>query len=279
MCRVVFMRDNKILETRPILPKISKEKREQIKQIIPQKLTPFLCFLYEMLRGRGKHALKLKQRVQNPFTPIFDNQTVLDMVKTVPFWWHSIRFGDTITPGETAERTLVWKTMAFPHDLTGKTVLDIGAWDGYYSFEAERRGAKQVLALEFNPNNAKGFKVGKRLLNSKVDYMILDAHDLDCIKMKFDMINWMGNYYHLHDPIQALNKIYAKLRLGGLLIIEGHILLDGGRVKKLPPDEGHNQSRYLFSIEEIQDRCNLCGFKKTELISTIGNRALFRAYK
>lgn len=85
MCRVVFMRDNKILETRPILPKISKEKREQIKRIIPQKLTPFLWFLYEMLRGRGKHALKLKQRVQNPFTPVFDNQTVLGMVKTVPF--------------------------------------------------------------------------------------------------------------------------------------------------------------------------------------------------
>ena len=33
-------------------------------------------------------------------------------------------------------------------DLSGITVLDIGAWDGFFSFEAERRGAKRVLATD-----------------------------------------------------------------------------------------------------------------------------------
>ena len=33
-------------------------------------------------------------------------------------------------------------------DLAGKTVLDIGAWDGYYSFQAERLGASGVVALD-----------------------------------------------------------------------------------------------------------------------------------
>jgi tRNA (mo5U34)-methyltransferase len=28
-----------------------------------------------------------------------------------------------------------------PENLTGKRVLDIGAWDGWFSFEMERRGA------------------------------------------------------------------------------------------------------------------------------------------
>src|SRR6266436_2822961 len=40
------------------------------------------------------------------------------------------------------------RLLQIPQDLTGKTVLDIGAWDGYFSFEFERRGAKRVLAID-----------------------------------------------------------------------------------------------------------------------------------
>jgi tRNA (mo5U34)-methyltransferase len=32
--------------------------------------------------------------------------------------------------------------------IDGLSVLDVGACDGYYSFEAERRGARDVLALD-----------------------------------------------------------------------------------------------------------------------------------
>jgi len=266
-------------ETRAILPRISHNKREHIKKVIPETLYRFLWFLYEILRGRGRHAILIKQRVENPFLPVLDNSIVLTMIDSVPYWWHTIRFGDAITPGETAERTHVWKIMAFPQSLIGKSVLDIGSWDGYYSFEAERRGADNVVAVEFNPSHARGFKVGKRIIGSDVDYFILDAHEVDCIRMNFDVINWMGNYYHLREPIPTLEKIYSKLRSGGLLIIEGHVLIDGSRVRKLPPDESHDHSRYLFSVEEIQEQCRLCGFRSTEVVSTIGNRALLRAYK
>ena len=61
-------------------------------------------------------------------------------------WWHKIDLGNgMITPGidESAERLRI---MRMPDDLSGMTVLDIGAWDGFFSFEAERRGARRVLA-------------------------------------------------------------------------------------------------------------------------------------
>jgi SAM-dependent methyltransferase len=268
-----------ITETRAILPRISQNKREKIKKFIPRTLYRSLWLLYEILRGRGKHAIQIKQRVEHPFPPVFDNSAVIAMIDSVPFWWHTIRFGDSLTPGETAERTHVWKTMAFPPSLSGKSVLDIGAWDGYYSFEAERRGADKVVAVEFDPGHVSGFKVGKRIIGSDVDYFILDVHVVDCIRMSFDVINWMGNYYHLREPVPTLEKIFSKLNSGGLLIIEGHVLIDGSRVRKLPPDESHNHSRFLFSVEEIEEQCRLCGFRSTEVVSTIGNRALLRAYK
>lgn len=66
------------------------------------------------------------------------------------FWWHSIRLPDgTVTPGERTPDVLEqsWETMRLP-SLAGKTVLDIGAWDGWYSFRAEAEGAARVVALD-----------------------------------------------------------------------------------------------------------------------------------
>ena len=63
-------------------------------------------------------------------------------------WFHSIDLGNgIITPGQVKTFQKV-KTIGIPENLEGKTVLDIGAWDGYFSFEAEKRGAKRVLATD-----------------------------------------------------------------------------------------------------------------------------------
>ena len=63
---------------------------------------------------------------------------------------HSLDLGHgVVTPGATPAVQLCakWDSMGLP-DLRGKSVLDIGAWDGWFSFEAERRGAARVVALD-----------------------------------------------------------------------------------------------------------------------------------
>ena len=63
-------------------------------------------------------------------------------------WFHTIDLGDGIvTPGGTTRRaSSAW--LPSPRDLRGRTVLDVGAWDGFFSFEAERRGAERVVAID-----------------------------------------------------------------------------------------------------------------------------------
>ena len=68
-------------------------------------------------------------------------------------WWHRIQMPDgSYTPGLVVHGSDGgdWPTTRFgmPEDLTGKTVMDVGAWDGFFSFEAEKRGAKYVLAAD-----------------------------------------------------------------------------------------------------------------------------------
>src|SRR5579885_1949886 len=65
-------------------------------------------------------------------------------------WWHSFELPDgTRIDGVHPLPVLRQRIGRFPiaEDLRGKRVLDIGAWDGWYSFEMERRGA-EVLAID-----------------------------------------------------------------------------------------------------------------------------------
>jgi tRNA (mo5U34)-methyltransferase len=80
----------------------------------------------------------------------FTHAEIKSRIAMVPFWWHSIDVGQGITtPGHKTPAHLAteFKTLRLPN-LHKKTVLDIGAWDGFYSFAAESLGADKVTALD-----------------------------------------------------------------------------------------------------------------------------------
>ncbi|MDI1296077.1 MAG: methyltransferase type 11, partial [bacterium] len=65
-------------------------------------------------------------------------------------WFHSFAFPDgTHVDGVKTLNALRQEAdLIFPQSLQGKRVLDIGAWDGFFSFQAEQRGAAEVLATD-----------------------------------------------------------------------------------------------------------------------------------
>src|ERR1700704_4999642 len=75
-----------------------------------------------------------------------DSESLRRRVGEIPFWYHRIELpGDIGTSGENPLHPPSYK---IPEDLTGKRVLDVGAWDGYWSFEACKRGAREVVAID-----------------------------------------------------------------------------------------------------------------------------------
>ena len=65
-------------------------------------------------------------------------------------WFHSHVFpdGEAVRGEKPIEVLRKEADVVFRHGVAGKSVLDIGAWDGWFSFEAERRGASRVLATD-----------------------------------------------------------------------------------------------------------------------------------
>src|SRR5579864_629924 len=71
-------------------------------------------------------------------------------LEACPEWYHSIELAPgVITPGRVSSEVLAdrWRALRLP-DLRGKSVLDVGAYDGFYSFSAEAAGAARVVALD-----------------------------------------------------------------------------------------------------------------------------------
>src|SRR5262245_1284794 len=187
------------------------------------------------------------------------------LVSSVGFWWHSIDFGDGIvTNGAKSSEVLrrELESLRLP-DLGGKTVLDIGAYDGFYSFEAERRGAKRVVALDhyawsldlpnsiaywrdcarrgvpplpseetpfWQPDSLPGkhaFDTAHKILNSNVEVVVGDYMAMDLRPLgQFDVVLYMGVLYHMENPLASLRRLASVTR--GLAVIETHAVVVPG---------------------------------------------------
>lgn len=149
-------------------------------------------------------------------------------------WFHSIDLGGgVITPGIKPLSALRFEAdMYFQGDVVrGKSVLDIGAWDGFMSFEAERRGASRVVASDHfcwdGPGwgTKDGFDFAKEAMGSGVEELKADVFDLTPAEHgEFDVVLLPGVIYHLTDPWGGIKRAADLTR--ELLIIETHTVTD-----------------------------------------------------
>jgi tRNA (mo5U34)-methyltransferase len=173
------------------------------------------------------------------------SQSIQEQISCVPFWWHSIDIGGIVTPGlvPVAWQQQMLRDIRLPN-LKGKSVLDIGTFDGFFAFEAERRGASRVVALDhyvwerridkciayWQERNARGestrsaefdqfidrenlpgkiaFDTAHRLLCSKVEPVVADFMTMDLRDLgEFDVVLYLGVLYHMTDPLGALSRV------------------------------------------------------------------------
>jgi tRNA (mo5U34)-methyltransferase len=137
------------------------------------------------------------------------------------YWWHSIDLGNgLVTRGK---KSLSRMHTEFANtfnsfDLKGRSVLDVGAWNGGFSVEAARRGAARVVALDHYTWNAPHYRGRETFdLVNRVTGFDLEAVDIDLDTPqlslaglgRFDVVLFLGVFYHLVDPIAALREVAA----------------------------------------------------------------------
>lgn len=144
-------------------------------------------------------------------------------------WYHAWEIVPGIaTPGRCIVNPReILTTYGISEQLDGMRALDIGAYDGVYSFELERRGAN-VISLDIQDPDETGYNVAKEILGSKCEHIQADVCKLggaySPIVGDFDLILYMGVYYHIKEPMRAWEAIKSVMKPSTMLYFEGEIL-------------------------------------------------------
>jgi len=152
-------------------------------------------------------------------------------------WFHSMEIVPGVRTNGVYDPSIHIERARIPVDLSGKSVLDLGSWDGFYAFEAERRGASRVVAtdswawqgrspLPFRPGDPtprfgskRGFELVHEARGSGVESIEIDVMDLDPdVLGTFDVVFFFGILYHLPNPYLGMEKVASVC--DGLLILE-----------------------------------------------------------
>ncbi len=162
-----------------------------------------------------------------------EQREVWERITRIP-WYHSIDLGGgLVTPGFIDHRPFV-HLYGLPEDLTGARCLDIGTFDGFWSFEMERRGAAEVVSLDVEaPSDydvprkyqgqwearvaamrqapiAEGFNLAREILHSRVQRTILNVYQLSPEKLgTFDVVFVSDVLVHLRDTPTILENMFS----------------------------------------------------------------------
>ena len=95
-----------------------------------------------------------------------------------------------------------------PPDLTGWSVLDIGCNAGFYSLEMKRRGAERVLGIDTDERYLRQATFAADVLGLDVSFERLPIWNVAALRERFDLVIFMGVFYHLRHPLLALDLIH-----------------------------------------------------------------------
>jgi tRNA (mo5U34)-methyltransferase len=201
-------------------------------------------------------------------------------------WYHTIDLGGGVVTKGVDETPVRLARLALPASLAGLSVLDIGAWDGFFSFEAERRGAARVVAADHFSwhgdgwGSKAGFELARTTFGSKVEDVDIDVMDLSPERLgQFDVVLFLGVLYHLRHPLLALERIASVTR--GLLILETVVDMVGIRrpaAAFYPGRElnGDPTNWWAPNVRGLHAMLNAVGFSDVKTV-TPEHSALYRA--
>ncbi len=142
-----------------------------------------------------------------------NKSTLQQRIATLAPWFHNLRLqGIETAPehflGDYPEVKFDRFRNALPMDLSGMTVLDIGCNAGFYSLEMKRRGASRVLGIDTDPRYLEQARLAAEVSGLKIEFCQMSVWEIAKLGKRFDLVIFMGVFYHLRHPLLALDLIH-----------------------------------------------------------------------
>jgi tRNA (mo5U34)-methyltransferase len=151
-----------------------------------------------------------------------------------PYWFLRMDLGNgVVTPGWSDPARDKLPFFGLPAHMGGMRVLDVGCAEGFFSFEAERRGAAEVVSLDFDADCVRRFALCAEALGSRNVARVMSVYDLDPSDLgTFDLVMFFGLLYHLPDPLLVMKKVAAMA--SGTVLVQSWSMETRGKLRGIP---------------------------------------------
>ena len=166
--------------------------------------------------------------------------TTLDKrIEALAPWFHNLRLdGRQTAPNHFLgdHPNAKWQNFhhLVPEDLTGLSVLDVGCNAGFFSLEMKRRGAARVVGIDSDPRYLAQAALASEVAGLEIELHQLSVYDLARLERRFDLVLFLGVFYHLRHPLLALDLL-REHATGDLLLFQS-LLFGTGRIVPLSED-------------------------------------------
>jgi tRNA (mo5U34)-methyltransferase len=181
---------------------------------------------------------------------------------SVPLWFHTFALAPGIyTPGIARDHGYRLAVLGADR-FAGSSVLDVGAFDGFYSFLAEVRGARRVVAVDSEQYvdwvrarfgvalaGGVGFRAIAGLIGSRVAYRRMDALDVHELGERFEVVLCFGILHRVTDPIALLRALAGVLTPGGEIVLEtygSHLPADIAAIEVHKPGDVYPRDDFVY---------------------------------
>jgi tRNA (mo5U34)-methyltransferase len=144
--------------------------------------------------------------------PRLSRSEIRRRVRALAPWFHNLRLNGVATAPDHFlgnYPAVKWNRFAhaLPDDLSGKSVLDIGCNAGFYAIEMKRRGAARVVGIDEDPRYLDQARLAAEICDADIELMKLSVYEVEDLGATFDLVLFMGVFYHLRHPLLALDLI------------------------------------------------------------------------
>jgi tRNA (mo5U34)-methyltransferase len=219
-----------------------------------------------------------------------DPEAAERVLRQVPLWFHTFALNaehGLYTPGVARDHR--YRVPVLPESFAGQRVLDVGTFDGFYAFLAERRGAARVVGVDseqyvawvkarwgIDLEGGAGFRAIAELLDSRVEYVRGDALAFADTEERFDVVLCFGILHRVENPLGLLRGLGGLLAPGGRMLVETLGVEGDGRPgeRSIEVHESSNVYRgddfvyWGFPVGGLSALATLAGFSRMTIDAT-----------
>jgi tRNA (mo5U34)-methyltransferase len=160
-----------------------------------------------------KPSMDARHEPSQPSGVIWTREMIERRVRELGEWFHNLDLGGVHTAPDHFlgdYPAVKWRQFAdaLPADLSGRSVLDIGCNAGFYAIEMKKRGAYRVVGIDSDEAYLAQARFAAEVKGLDIEFRRLSVYDVAALGETFDLVIFMGVFYHLRHPLLALDLIH-----------------------------------------------------------------------